>query len=75
MFSENASVHQASRLSSRLHVSCECTYDTCQIYPDHLRYPSHALNAVHALQPPKYPTSPTGTDILPGKFETFDQNY
>ncbi|XP_045187794.2 H2.0-like homeobox protein [Mercenaria mercenaria] len=52
--------------------ACECTYDGCNLYREHMRYPAHALSAVHALQPPRYPTSPTGTDVLPGPYSVLN---
>ncbi|KAH3854910.1 H2.0-like homeobox protein isoform X2 [Dreissena polymorpha] len=48
--------------------SCECTLDGCHGYPAHAQYHSHALSAVHALQPPNYPASPSGSDLLPGPY-------
>ncbi|XP_052788999.1 H2.0-like homeobox protein isoform X2 [Mya arenaria] len=52
----------------RAHGKCECTYDRCRGYSTHLQYPGHVLSAVNALQPPNYPTSPNGSDILPGPY-------
>ncbi|KAL4237728.1 hypothetical protein ACF0H5_002441 [Mactra antiquata] len=70
---ENSPARKSDESSTRRHLdACECTYDACHYYKDHMRYPSHALSAVHAIQPPKYPTSSSGTDILPGPYSVLN---